>query len=194
MKTSSMRAVLGSAILASVLAATGTSHSTPNAALRTSTVVDTLEADYAEVHHPNDDGARDMWTRRRFTLLVHGEALGPLGLGGVSAQYAFTRWLSASIGLGGNPRPQAAAMVRLRAPLDDHFGAGFALGASYGSPFHVCRDGCDPEPSRLSADAEVYVEGRASSGLVARLYGGVHKALRFEGAAGYAGAAVGWSF
>ena len=142
----------------------------------------------------------DLWAARPLAILGHVQTIGPMGVFGLSAEYSFNPYFAAGLGVGTNGDTQGAAMARFRLPLDDHFGAGVGLGASYGKPFTL--DFCvwapckiEPKPAVLSGDAELYVEGRTTSGFTARLYGGVHQQLSWERRMnGYFGIAGGWSF
>jgi hypothetical protein len=143
---------------------------------------------------------RDVWSARPFAILGHVQTIGPMGVFGISGEYSFNPYFSAGLGLGMSSDPQGSAMARFRLPLDEHFGAGVGLGASYGKPFtlHLCVwSPCTQheDPAVLSGDTEIFVEGRTTSGFTARLYGGAHQQLAFERRMnGYVGVAGGWSF
>ena len=157
------------------------------------------------VREPAATPAVDAWQAHRLALLAHLGVGAPIGVLGLSGEYAFTPWASAGLGVGSVDGKSAnvAAMGRWRLPLGEHFGTGVGVGASFGRPFTIdlrfcwqspCADAPPPEYV-LAADGEVYLEGRADFGLVARLYGGLHQGLTKERPQnGYAGLAVGWSF
>ena len=156
-------------------------------------------------HEPAATPEVDAWQAHRLALLAHLGVGAPIGVLGLSGEYAFTPWASAGLGVGSVDGKSAnvAAMGRWRLPLGEHFGTGVGVGASFGRPFTIdlhfcwqarCPDAPPPEYV-LAADGEVYLEGRADFGLVARLYGGLHQGLTKERPQnGYAGLAVGWSF
>lgn len=177
--------VLASSV--SLLASSASAAPTPNAP------VDDVAAEPTTSH--------DVWVARPIVVLGHVQTLGPLGVFGVSAEYSFNPYFSAGLGVGTNGETQGQAMARFRLPLDDHFGAGVGVGASYGRPFKLDLCFWDPcptperPPAVVSGDTELFVEGRTTGGFTARLYGGVHQQIDGDRRMnGYFGIGGGWAF
>ena len=195
----SIRAIAGILSLSSVLAALP-SPAEAQTGDTLATLAPAIDRELVDETTEPPARSRDVWAARPFAVLGHVQTVGPFGVFGISGEYAFNPIFSAALGVGMSSHPQGNAMARFRLPLDDHFGAGVGLGASYGKPFtlDLCLWApCTPrdEPAVVSGDTELFVEGRATNGFTARLYGGVHQQLGAERRMnGYFGIAGGWAF
>jgi hypothetical protein len=116
---------------------------------------------------------------RQFSLMGHAGLYTPLGLGGVTIEYAALPWLVASAGAGTNANAlELAAGGKLRLMLADRTVTGLGFGFGYGQPYSSCWVPLAPPRCALpdaapNAHAEIYFETRPAKTLVSRVYTGM---------------------
>jgi hypothetical protein len=121
---------------------------------------------------------------KQFSVMGHAGLYTPLGLGGLTVEYAALPWLVASAGAGTNlSSVELSAGGRLRVMLADHMMTGLGLGFGYGQPYSSCwvplaAPRCALPDSAPNANAEVYMETRPDKTLVSRVYAGMMNALQ----------------
>ena len=126
------------------------------------------------------------WEAQPFSLLAHVGVFSPIGVTGVTLDYAPNRWFVLGGGAGTNARSyELEGAVKGRLLLDDVLATGAGLGLAYGQPRTWCYHAFDPPtcdaPGPVpSAFLEVYIDARSVNGVIARLYGGVLSPLRGE--------------
>jgi len=175
-------------------------------------VLNTAIAGAQEIAAPSVAFRHDTpWEAQRFSLLAHVGLDSPIGVTGVTLDYAPNRWFVLAGGAGTNARSyELEGAVKGRLVLDDFLATGAGLGLAYGQPRTWCYHAfdpptCDPPGAVPSAFLEVYVDARSVNGVIARLYAGALSPLRGEvqstflalrttWVAPYLGAAFGQSF
>jgi hypothetical protein len=130
---------------------------------------------------PKQDDPRNAWERNPRAFELHLAPFGsPVGAYGVTFDYALLPSVSAFAGLGsGGAGVQGAIGSRLRFPMGNHFGLGYAISLSGGRYEQLCLEvGGDCGLSLKSDFAvwnthEVSAEYRADGGFLIRLEAGV---------------------
>jgi hypothetical protein len=121
---------------------------------------------------------------KQFSIMGHAGLYTPLGLSGVTLEYAALPWLVASAGAGTNlSSMELAAGGKLRLMLADHSVTGLGLGFGYGQPYSSCwvplaAPRCALPDSAPNAHVEVYLETHPSKTLVSRVYAGMMNAIQ----------------
>jgi len=138
------------------------------------------------------------WEAQPFSLLAHIGLFSPIGVTGVTLDYAPNRWFVLGGGAGTNARSyELEGAVKGRLLLDDVLATGAGLGLAYGQPRSWCYHAFDPPTCAApgpvpSAFMEVYVDARSVNGVIARLYGGVLSPLRGEVQSSFLGLSTTW--
>jgi hypothetical protein len=116
---------------------------------------------------------------RQFALMAHGGLYTPLGLGGVTIEYAALPWLVAAAGAGTNANAlELTAGGKLRLMMADRTVTGVGFGFGYGQPYSSCwvplaAPRCALPDAAPNAHAEIYFETRPTPTLVSRVYAGM---------------------
>jgi hypothetical protein len=125
------------------------------------------------------------WETHPVSILAHVGAGTPLGITGVTLEYAATPWWMVGGGFGTNTRRlNAGADTGPQLVLGEYLALGLRMGGAYGAPYSRCllasHETCDPPDARLSAYGYLYLEARATRGFLGRLYGGASNTLAPE--------------
>ena len=138
------------------------------------------------------------WEAQPFLLLGHIGLSAPIGVTGITLDYAPNRWFVVAGGAGTNARSyelEGASKVRL--VIDETLATGAGLGLSYGQPQSWCYHAFDPPTCNApdpvpSVFFEVYADARSAQGIVARFYGGALEPFRGEVQSTFLGLHMTW--
>jgi hypothetical protein len=118
------------------------------------------------------------WEAQPFLLLGHLGLSAPIGVTGITLDYAANRWFVVAGGAGTNARSyELEGETKVRLVFDETLATGAGLGLAYGQPQSWCYHAFDPPTCNApdpvpSAFFELYMDARSAQGIVARFYGG----------------------